>query len=107
MRCASCWRGVDVLIAAATPCDATPIGTEWLELDGARVPLRASLGLLTQPISCIGLPVVTVPMPRAGRLPIGVQVIAAPWREDSCFRVAACARSIAVRRSRRYRRCVR
>ncbi len=82
------WAGVDVLIAAATPCEATRVGEEWLELNGVRMPLRASLGLLTQPISCIGLPVVTVPMPRAGRLPIGVQVIAAPWREDLCFRVA-------------------
>jgi len=82
------WAGVDVLIAAATPCEATRIGEEWLELNGVRMPLRASLGLLTQPISCIGLPVVTVPMPRAGRLPVGVQVIAAPWREDLCFRVA-------------------
>ena len=82
------WAGVDVLIAAATPCEATRVGEEWLELNGVRMPLRASLGLLTQPISCIGLPVVTVPMPRAGRLPVGVQVIAAPWREDLCFRVA-------------------
>ena len=41
----------------ATPCAATPIGTEWLELDGERLPLRPSMGLLTQPISCIGLPV--------------------------------------------------
>jgi len=82
------WNGADVLIAAATPCEATPIGEEWIELNGVRMPLRPSLGLLTQPISCIGLPVVTVPMPRAGRLPIGVQVIAAPWREDLCFRVA-------------------
>ena len=82
------WRGADVLIAAATPCEATPIGEEWLEINGVRMPLRPSMGLLTQPVSCIGLPVVTVPMPRAGRLPIGVQIIAAPWREDLCFRVA-------------------
>lgn len=57
------------------------------------MPARASLGLLTQPISCIGLPVVTVPLwgmnPAAPHLPIGVQLIAAPWREDLCLRVAA------------------
>ena len=80
---------VDVLIAAATPCPATPIGEEWLELAGERMPLRPSLGLLTQPISCIGLPVVAAPIPASGSLPIAVQVIAAPWREDLCFRVAA------------------
>ena len=51
------------------------------------------MGLLTQPISCIGLPVVTRAAvghePAAPHLPIGVQLIAAPWREDLCLRVAA------------------
>lgn len=79
----------DVLLAAATPCPASPVGTEWLEVAGQRVPLRPSMGLLTQPISCIGLPVVVAPMPHHGALPVGVQIIAAPWREDLCFRVAA------------------
>ena len=85
-------RDIDVLLAPATPCVAPPIGTEWLEIGGQRLPARASLGLLTQPISCIGLPVVTVPVfgcdADAPHLPIGVQVIAAPWREDACLRVA-------------------
>ena len=40
----------------------------------------------------VGLPVVTVPVwpgePGRG-LPMGVQVIAAPWREDLALRVAA------------------
>ena len=84
---------VDVLIAPATPCVAPVIGTEWLEMAGQRLPARASMGLLTQPISCIGLPVVTVPLwgmnPALPHLPIGVQVIAAPWREDHALRVAA------------------
>jgi aspartyl-tRNA(Asn)/glutamyl-tRNA(Gln) amidotransferase subunit A len=35
----------------------------------------------------IGLPVVTVPVP-LHPLPIGVQLIAAPWREDVVLRVA-------------------
>ena len=83
---------VDVVLAPATPCVAPTIGTEWLEIDGQRLPARASMGLLTQPVSCIGLPVVTVPLwgmdAAAPHLPIGVQVIAAPWREDLCLRVA-------------------
>ena len=79
----------DVLLAPATPCAATPIGSEWLELQGQRLPLRASMGLLTQPISCIGLPVCVVPVWLDGAaLPIGVQLIAAPWREDLVLRVA-------------------
>jgi Asp-tRNA(Asn)/Glu-tRNA(Gln) amidotransferase A subunit family amidase len=58
------------------------------------------MGLLTQPISCIGLPVVTVPLwgqnPQAPHLPIGVQVIAAPWREDHALRVAAELEALGV-----------
>ncbi|MCE2658030.1 MAG: AtzE family amidohydrolase [Rubrivivax sp.] len=89
---AQSFQHVDVLLAPATPCTAPPIGTEWLDIRGQRLPARASMGLLTQPVSCIGLPVVSVPLwgmdPEQPHLPIGVQVIAAPWREDLCLRVA-------------------
>jgi amidase/aspartyl-tRNA(Asn)/glutamyl-tRNA(Gln) amidotransferase subunit A len=86
---------VDILLAPATPTSATPIGSEWMEIEGERMATRPGMGLLTQPISCIGLPVCVVPiweegprrsMPRG--LPVGVQVIAAPWREDRVLRVA-------------------
>jgi amidase/aspartyl-tRNA(Asn)/glutamyl-tRNA(Gln) amidotransferase subunit A len=91
-RVAESFRDVDLLLAPATPCVAPPIGTEWLDVGGQRLPARASLGLLTQPVSCIGLPVATVPLwgcdAAAPQLPIGVQLIAAPWREDVCLRVA-------------------
>ena len=80
----------DVLLAPATPCVAPEIGTEWLDLEGMRLPARASLGLLTQPLSSIGLPVCAVPVWGVhASLPIGVQLIAAPWREDLVLRVAA------------------
>jgi len=49
--------------------------------------VRANLGIYTQPISFIGLPVVAVPVPLTP-LPIGVQIIAAPWREDIALRIA-------------------
>jgi 1-carboxybiuret hydrolase len=78
---------VDVLVAPATPVAATLLGEEWVELGGERLPLRPSLGLFTQPISCIGLPVAAVPISGPG-LPLGVQLIAAPWREDLCLRAA-------------------
>ncbi len=86
----------DVLLAAATPCAATPIGTQWLELNGKRLPLRPSMGLLTQPFSCIGLPVCAVPVWPEQGLPIGVQVITAPWREDRALRVAAVLEAAAI-----------
>lgn len=80
----------DVLIAPATPVSAPAIGTEWLDLNGTRHPARAAMGLLTQPISFAGCPVAVAPMWPEGTsgLPIGVQLVAAPWREDLCLRAA-------------------
>ena len=87
----------DILLAAATPCAATPIGAEWFELNGQRLPVRPNMGVLTQPISCIGLPVCAVPVWGAhASLPIGVQVIGAPWREDLVLRVAAALEAAGV-----------
>ncbi|MEH0834293.1 AtzE family amidohydrolase [Pectobacterium cacticida] len=78
----------DLLIAPATPCTATLIGQETMRINDTDLPVRASMGMLTQPISFVGLPVVTVPVATAGGLPIGVQIIGAPWREDHCLRTA-------------------
>jgi len=50
--------------------------------------VRANLGLFTQPISFIGLPVVAVPLHKPGGLPIGVQVIANHYNEAAALRVA-------------------
>jgi len=88
----SLFERYDVLIAPATPVPATPIGTTSLTLAGQTLPARASMGLLTQPISCIGLPVCAAPVwPGIGadaHLPLGVQLIAAPWREADCLLAA-------------------
>jgi AtzE family amidohydrolase len=84
------FRHWDILIAPATPAPAMPIGQAMLEINGASVPLRASFGVYTQPISCVGLPVIAAPIQNAhGNLPVAVQLIAAPWAEDVLFRAAA------------------
>ena len=79
---------VDAILAPATPCVAPLIGQKTFVLNGQEVPLRPNIGIYTQPISFIGLPVVAVPVPQPGGLPIGVQIIAAPWREDVALRIA-------------------
>ena len=78
---------VDVVLAPVTPCTAPRIGQTTFRFGGIEIPLRANIGVFTQPISFIGLPVVAVPVPLEP-LPIGVQIIAAPWREDIALRVA-------------------
>ena len=54
---------VDVILAPATPCTAPKIGQQTFVLDGVEMPLRPNIGIYTQPISFIGLPVVAVPVP--------------------------------------------
>jgi aspartyl-tRNA(Asn)/glutamyl-tRNA(Gln) amidotransferase subunit A len=86
---------VDAILAPATPCTAPAIGQKTFRLDGEEVPVRANLGIYTQPISFIGLPVVAVPVPLKP-LPIGVQIIAAPWREDVALRIAYALEQMGV-----------
>jgi aspartyl-tRNA(Asn)/glutamyl-tRNA(Gln) amidotransferase subunit A len=78
---------VDAILAPATPSTAPLIGQQTFMFGDVELPVRANLGLYTQPISFIGLPVVAVPVPLAP-LPIAVQIIAAPWREDVALRIA-------------------
>lgn len=80
---------VDLIIAPATPCRAPRSGQATFTLDGVEMPVRPNIGVYTQPISFIGLPVAAAPVWAAGaRLPIGVQIIAPPWREDLALRAA-------------------
>ena len=80
----------DLLLAPATPISAPAVGTEWIEINGVSHPCRPAMGLLTQPISFAGCPVVAAPLwPEAtGGMPMGVQLIAAPWNEALCLRAA-------------------
>jgi 1-carboxybiuret hydrolase len=83
------FREVDILLAPATPCRAPGIGQKTFVLDGREMLVRPNIGLFTQPLSFIGLPVVATPVWTDGeKLPIAVQIIAAPWREDLALRVA-------------------
>lgn len=88
--------GFDVLIAPATPVPAPEIGRKTFVLDGREMLVRPNIGIYTQPISFIGLPVVAAPIPTPGRLPIAVQLIAAPWREDAALRAAAALEAAGV-----------
>jgi len=95
-RVMALFEAVDVLLAPATPCPAPLIGQETIETAGIAVPMRPYLGVYTQPLSFIGLPVVAVPLRPGGSLPIGVQIVAAPWREADALRVAAALEQAGV-----------
>jgi len=79
---------VDILIAPTTPCVAPFLNQETMTIEGQSILVRPHLGLYTQPLSFIGLPVLSVPVVQAGTLPIGVQIIAAPYQEAKILQVA-------------------
>jgi 1-carboxybiuret hydrolase len=98
-RVAELFREVDLLIAPATPVTAPGIEDMTFEVGGETLFVRAHLGLFTQPISFIGLPALTVPLVAASGLPIGVQLAAAPGREDVLVRAARVLERAGVTRS--------
>ena len=78
----------DVLIAPCVGEVAPLISDPLITVDGERVPARAHLGRLTQPLSFIGLPVIAVPLYRPGQLPLGLQLVGTPGREAALFALA-------------------
>ena len=88
------FQTVDIIIAPTTPIVAPKLGQETMMLDGQEILIRPNLGLYTQPLSFIGLPVLSIPISPAqnqpqNHLPFGVQIIAAPYNESLILRVAA------------------
>lgn len=87
-RVRAVFEKVDVLLAPATPCAAIRAGQKTIVLGGREVLARPNLGVYTQPISFLGLPAVSVPVFGVGTMPLGVQVIGAPYKEAEVLRVA-------------------
>ncbi len=69
-------------------------------LDGVEMPCGPISASSPSPSRSPGLPVAAVPVWTEGeRLPIGVQVIAPPWREDLALRVAHALETAGVCRA--------
>jgi aspartyl-tRNA(Asn)/glutamyl-tRNA(Gln) amidotransferase subunit A len=77
----------DVLIAPATYGRLRALKTRPSRSMAFDNPARANLGLYTQPISFLGLPVVAAPLPVEG-LPMGVQLIAAHGQDAALLEFA-------------------
>lgn len=82
------FQEVDVLIAPATPIRAPVFGEETFSFGGSEIALRPNIGLFTQPVSFVGLPVVAAPINRSGELPCAVQLIGAPGSEAKLLMIA-------------------
>lgn len=83
------FENVDIILAPTTPCIAPYIGQEKMIIAGEEILVRPNLGRFTQPLSFIGLPILSFPIISSRKLPLGVQIIAAPFNESLILRVAA------------------
>ncbi|MFB2937740.1 AtzE family amidohydrolase [Aerosakkonemataceae cyanobacterium BLCC-F154] len=90
------FANVDIIITPTTPCAAPEIGQEKMVIAGEEMLVRPNLGLFTQPLSFVGLPIISVPIQRPGDLPLGVQIIGAPYKEALVFRVAKYLEDISI-----------
>ena len=81
------FKGLDIAIL---PILADPLPT-IAELDVAGGPkLQAAMGRVvkyTRPINYLGLPTLTLPVPRKGGLPNGIQLIGRPYSEAQLFAI--------------------
>jgi aspartyl-tRNA(Asn)/glutamyl-tRNA(Gln) amidotransferase subunit A len=60
-----------------------------LEVAGETLPTGAVLGRFTQPLSFIGLPSLSVPLPGPDGLPLGVQLVGRPFCDGALLAAAA------------------
>jgi Asp-tRNA(Asn)/Glu-tRNA(Gln) amidotransferase A subunit family amidase len=93
------FESVDVILAPATPCPAIRVNQPTITLNGKEVPSRPNLGIFTQPLSFVGLPIISVPVFKPGGLPFGVQIIGAPYNESALLRVAAQLEAMGIARA--------
>ena len=87
-RMLALFDAVDVVLAPATPCAAPPLGADEMTVAGERVQTRTGLGLFVQPLTLTGFPIAVVPAATPAGLPVGVQILAPPWREDLAMATA-------------------
>jgi len=95
-RIASLFDEVDVVLAPAAPCIAPRLGQETISINGVEGSVRATLGRFTQPISLVGLPVVSAPVARPTGMPVGIQLIGRSFDEQSILRVAAYLEALGI-----------
>ena len=90
---AAATRGLDAVIAPASPVLAPRIADEEVVVRGRRLPARVALLSCVMPFSQLDGPAVSVPVGERDGLPVGLQVIGRPHAEDVVLRIAMAAES--------------
>lgn len=84
------WREVDCVFTPATPAPAAKIGQTTVDLAGATEDVRLAATRFMRAINVLGIPSLALPSGlTAARLPIGLQILAAPCQEDKLLRIGA------------------
>lgn len=77
---------LDAFLTPTTPCVAPLRGRSTVRLGGREVPVTSALTQFTGWSAATGWPAISVPVP-ASSLPVGMQLMAQPSREDVCLRL--------------------
>jgi aspartyl-tRNA(Asn)/glutamyl-tRNA(Gln) amidotransferase subunit A len=78
---------LDAVLTPTTACVAPLRHVDTVLLDNRDVPVATALSRFTAWASATGLPAISVPVPTPG-LPLGMQLMAPPNREDLCLLLA-------------------
>jgi aspartyl-tRNA(Asn)/glutamyl-tRNA(Gln) amidotransferase subunit A len=103
---ARAFQNVDFIVTPTTPTCAPRIDTPYIEHAGemhrVRGPGSGLVSRNTSPLNSTGHPAITVPCGlNSGGLPIGLQFIAAGFREEVLFQVAAAYEQVSPTQGRR------
>ena len=87
--------GIDLIVTPTQPVTPPKIGEDVIVLGGREVDFSAGMCTLTDPFNALGWPAITVPCgtDEAG-MPVGLQIVALPWREADCLAAAAVVESL-------------
>lgn len=87
---AEIWRQADCLLVPTTPTAAPEIGQTEVPLGGKNEDVRLASTRLVRALNVLGVPALSMPCGvTAGGLPIGLQIVGPPFREDRVLLVGA------------------
>jgi aspartyl-tRNA(Asn)/glutamyl-tRNA(Gln) amidotransferase subunit A len=94
---AQVWSAVDCLIAPTTPNTAPRTGDDTVKLGGREEDVRLATTRLVRSLNLLGLPSLSMPCGLSGAsLPVGLQIIGAPFEESLILRVGAAMEDAGV-----------
>jgi aspartyl-tRNA(Asn)/glutamyl-tRNA(Gln) amidotransferase subunit A len=84
------WKEVDCLFMPTVPNTAPKIGETKVQIDGREEDVRLAATRLVRGINLLGYPALSIPCGLGGDgLPIGLQIVGAPFDEATILRVGA------------------